>query len=112
MRAADPKKRVFILTRSAYAGQQRNAAVTWSGDIHGTWDVFRNKSPRTEFHLFRHPYWNTDTGGFLGGDPQDPAYAELFTRWFQFSAFCPMFRVHGTNQPKEMWRFPAATEKS
>ena len=112
MRAAHPSKRVFILTRSAYAGQQRNAAVTWSGDLQGTWDVFKKQIPDgLNFTYSGIPYWNTDTGGFFGGDPQDPSYAELFTRWYQFSAFCPMFRVHGTRQPKEMWRFPDATEK-
>ena len=111
-RAENPEKRVFILTRSAYAGQQRNAAVTWSGDIGGTWDVFAKQIPAgLNFSLSGIPYWNTDTGGFFGGDPADPAYAELFTRWFQFSAFCPMLRVHGSGQPKEMWRFDAATQK-
>lgn len=110
-RAETSKKRVFILTRSAYAGQQRNAAVTWSGDIRGTWDVFANQIPAgLNFSISGIPYWNTDTGGFFGGDPSDPGYAELFTRWFQFSAFCPMFRVHGTGHPKEMWRFGANTE--
>jgi alpha-D-xyloside xylohydrolase len=112
MRRADRSKRVFILTRSAYAGQQRNAAVTWSGDIQGTWDVFAKQIPDgLNFTYSGIPYWNTDTGGFFSGDPQDPSYAELFTRWYQFSAFCPMFRVHGTNHPKEMWCFPDATEK-
>ena len=113
MRAADPDKRVFILTRSAYAGQQRNAAVAWSGDIQGTWDVFRQQIPNgINFTLTGIPYWNTDTGGFfIDSGPSDPKYAELFTRWFQFSAFCPMFRVHGTNYPKEMWQFPPETEK-
>jgi alpha-D-xyloside xylohydrolase len=106
------KKRVFILTRSAYAGQQRNAAVTWSGDIKGTWGVFAKQIPAgLNFSISGIPYWNTDTGGFFGGDPADPKYAELFTRWFQFSAFCPMFRVHGTGKPKEMWRFDDATQK-
>ena len=110
-RAETSKKRVFILTRSAYAGQQRNAAVTWSGDIHGTWDVFARQIPAgLNFSLSGIPYWNTDTGGFFGGDPADPRYAELFTRWFQFSAFSPMFRVHGTGKPKEMWRFDTNTE--
>ena len=56
------------------------------------------------------PYWNTDIGAFFGGDPRDPQYAELFTRWFQFGAFCPMFRVHGTGKSKEVWRFDAATQ--
>lgn len=110
-RAETSHKRVFILTRSAYAGQQRNAAVTWSGDIHGTWPVFQKQIPAgLNFSISGIPYWNTDTGGFFAGDPADPAYAELFTRWFQFSAFCPMFRVHGTGQPKEMWRFDTNTE--
>ncbi len=111
-RAENSDKRVFILTRSAYAGQQRNAAVTWSGDVYGNWDVFAKQVPESlNFSFSGIPYWSSDTGGFFGNDPQDSGYAELFTRWFQFSTFCPMFRVHGTNQPKEMWRFPAATEK-
>jgi len=110
-RAENSGKRVFILTRSAYAGQQRNAAVTWSGDIRGTWPVYQRQIPAgLNFSISGIPYWNTDTGGFFGGDPADPGYAELFTRWFQFSAFCPMFRVHGTSQPKEMWRFDTNTE--
>jgi alpha-D-xyloside xylohydrolase len=110
-RAENSGKRIFILTRSAYAGQQRNAAVTWSGDIQGSWDVYRQQIPDgLNFSYSGIPYWNTDIGGFFGGEPADPAYAELFTRWFQFGSFCPMFRVHGTNYPKEMWRFDPATE--
>ncbi|MGH7951960.1 MAG: TIM-barrel domain-containing protein [Limisphaerales bacterium] len=111
-RAETSAKRVFILTRSAYAGQQRNAAVTWSGDIHGNWSVFARQIPGgLNFVASGIPYWNTDTGGFFGGDPADPKYAELFTRWFQFSAFCPMFRVHGSGKPKEIWRFDKDTQK-
>ena len=111
-RAGTSNKRVCILTRSAYAGQQRNAVITWSGDIRGTWDVFARQIPAgLNFSISGIPYWNTDTGGFFGGNPADPGYAELFTRWFQFSAFCPMFRVHGTGHPKEMWRFDSNTEK-
>lgn len=110
-RAEASRKRVFILTRSAYAGQQRNAAVTWSGDIQGTWQELRRQIPAgLNFSVSGIPYWNTDIGGFFGGDPTDPKYAELFTRWFQFGAFCPMFRVHGTGHPKEMWRFDTNTE--
>ena len=106
------KKRAFILTRSAYAGQQRNAAVTWSGDIHGTWAVFQKQIPAgLNFSISGIPYWNTDTGGFFCDSPTNPAYAELFTRWFQFSAFCPMFRVHGSQRAKEIWRFDEATQK-
>ena len=117
-RATTEKKRVVILTRSAYAGQHRNSAITWSGDIQGTWSVFRAQIPAgLNFSLSGIPYWNTDTGGFFGnrstgnGDPKNPEYAELFTRWFQFSAFCPMFRVHGTVAPKEFWRWDKPTQQ-
>ena len=111
-RAESSDKRVLILTRSAYAGQQRNAAITWSGDIHGKWDVFANQIPAgINFCLSGIPYWNTDIGGFFGSNPADPKYRELFTRWFQFGAFCPMFRVHGTDQPKEIWRFTDDTSR-
>ena len=119
-RATTDKKRVVILTRSAYAGQQRNSAITWSGDIQGTWEVLKNQIPAgLNFSLSGIPYWNTDTGGFFGnrsagnGDPTSPQYDELFSRWFQFSAFCPMFRVHGAyglNPGKEFWRFPENTQ--
>jgi alpha-D-xyloside xylohydrolase len=122
-RAETSAKRVFILTRSAYAGQQRNGAVTWSGDIQGKWPVFAKQIPAgINFSMSGIPYWNTDTGGFFSPFPQDRGYAELFTRWFQFSAFCPMFRVHGNatwdpieptqkdHPGKEMWQFPPATE--
>jgi alpha-D-xyloside xylohydrolase len=109
-RQADPTKRVFILTRSAFAGQQRNAAATWSGDIQASWDVLAKQvAAGINFSLSGLPYWTTDIGGFFvnryprGG--QDPAYQELFTRWYQWGAFCPIFRVHGTTVPREMWRF-------
>jgi alpha-D-xyloside xylohydrolase len=109
-RQSDLTKRVFILTRSAFAGQQRNAAATWSGDIEATWDVFAKQvAAGINFGLSGLPYWTTDIGGFFvneypkGG--QDPAYQELFTRWYQWGAFCPIFRVHGTAVPREMWRF-------
>jgi alpha-D-xyloside xylohydrolase len=108
-RATAPNKRVFILTRSAYAGQQRNAAATWSGDITGDWDTFGRQIPAgLDFCLSGIPYWTTDIGGFFvnyPGGSENPEYRELFTRWFQWGAFCPIFRVHGTNTPKELWRF-------
>ncbi len=119
-RAATDKKRVVILTRSAYAGQQRNSAITWSGDITGTWQVFRNQIPAgLNFSLSGIPYWNTDTGGFFGNretgnqNPSSPLYQEFFSRWFQFSAFCPMFRVHGSyglRPGKEFYRFDEKTQ--
>jgi alpha-D-xyloside xylohydrolase len=105
-RAESSDKRVFILTRSAYAGQQRNAAVTWSGDTSGEWSIFQKQIPAgLNFVATGIPYWNTDIGAFFGGDPADDNYRELFTRWFQFGTFCPMFRVHGTGKSKEVWRF-------
>jgi alpha-D-xyloside xylohydrolase len=111
-RAENDKKRVAILTRSAYAGQQRNAAITWSGDINGTWDVLAKQIPAgLNFSISGIPYWNTDIGGFFGGDPKDPAYQELFTRWFQFGAFNPMFRVHGTGASKEFWQWDERTQQ-
>ena len=111
-RAQTSEKRVCILTRSAFAGQQRNAAITWSGDIHGTWAVFAKQIPAgLNFSISGIPYWNTDIGGFFGGNPTDKKYQELFTRWFQFGAFNPMFRVHGTGAGKELWRWDEPTQK-
>ncbi len=111
-RAETDRKRVVILTRSAYAGQQRNSAVTWSGDIHGKWDVLKKQIPAgLNFSISGIPYWNTDIGGFFGGDPKDKQYQELFTRWFQFGAFNPMFRVHGTGAGKEVWQWDEPTQE-
>lgn len=102
-------KRVYILTRSAFPGQQRNAATTWSGDITASWDVFRKQIPAgLNFCFAGIPYWTTDIGGFFVTVPRgskNDMYRELFTRWYQYGAFCPIFRVHGTNTPREIWRF-------
>ena len=111
-RAQTDEKRVVILTRSAYAGQQRNGAITWSGDIRGNWDVFAKQIPAgLNFSVSGIPYWNTDIGGFFGGNPTNKNYQELFTRWFQFGAFNPMFRVHGTGAGKELWRWDEPTQR-
>jgi len=118
-RSETDQKRVVILTRSAYAGQQRNSAITWSGDIAGNWQVFRNQIPAgLNISVSGIPYWNTDIGGFGGvRDPAAPAYRELFSRWFEFGSFCPMFRVHGdapadgTGIGKEYWQFDDSTRK-
>ena len=111
-----PDKRPFILTRSAWAGQQRNASVIWSGDIASRWDVLRRQIPEgLNFVLTGIPYWNTDIGGFFGPNQegvQTREYQELFTRWFQFGAFTPMFRVHGSGVAKEFWRFDTTTQKT
>ena len=108
-RAAAPNQRVFVLTRSGFAGQQRNGAAIWSSDITGTWDVFAHQvTEGQEMALSGIPYWTTDIGGFFvhyPGGSANPDYRELFTRWFEWGAFCPIFRVHGTDTSKELWRF-------
>jgi alpha-D-xyloside xylohydrolase len=78
----------------------------WSGDIATNFDTLRREIPAgLNFSLSGFPYWTTDIGGFLGGDTGNPAYRELFVRWFQYGSFCPIFRVHGTrtNNENELW---------
>ncbi|QJU58541.1 DUF5110 domain-containing protein [Sphingomonas sp. AP4-R1] len=107
MREDYPAKRPMILTRSAWAGQQRNAAITWSGDVAGRWDVFRKQIPAgVNFSMSGIPYWSVDIGGFFGGGPDNLDYQELFTRWLQSAVFNPMFRIHGTSAGKEVYSFP------
>jgi alpha-D-xyloside xylohydrolase len=91
-------KRAYILTRSAFAGQQRYAAGCWSGDINATQAVYAAQIPAgLGFAISGMPYWTTDIGGYFGTPTE-----ELFTRWFQFGAFCPTFRIHG-QAPKELY---------
>ncbi|HZL21463.1 MAG TPA: glycoside hydrolase family 31 protein, partial [Polyangia bacterium] len=91
-------KRVYVLTRSAFAGQQRYAAGCWSGDINATASVYAAQIPGgLSFAISGMPYWTTDIGGYFGTPSE-----ELFTRWFQFGAFCPTFRIHG-QAPKELY---------
>ncbi len=107
-RQATQDKRVFILTRSAAPGMQRNAAVAWSGDLFSTWLSLKRQIPAgLNYMLSGLPYWTTDIGGFVSGDPTDPAYRELFVRWFEYGSFCPIFRVHGTraNDQNELWSY-------
>jgi alpha-D-xyloside xylohydrolase len=113
-RAASDTKRVFILSRSGFAGIQRNSVAVWSGDVNPTWESFRRQIPAgLNYSASGVPYWTTDIGGFVNASPDDPAYRELFVRWFQFGAFCPIFRVHGTRTPNqnELWSYgPEAQE--
>ncbi len=108
-RSTTERKRVTILTRSAYGGQQRYGAITWSGDIHASWEVLRNQiAAGLNFCLSGLPYWTMDIGAFVPDNPlgcNDEAYRELYVRWYQFGAFCPVFRSHGTGTPREVWRF-------
>ena len=113
-------KRVCILTRSSWAGQHRYAAVTWSGDVSADWETLRRQIPEgLNFCATGEPYWSTDIGGFFvrtaswgwfvrgryDRGAADPAYRELFVRWTQFAVFLPMMRAHGTDTPREIWRF-------
>ncbi|MFY9855603.1 MAG: TIM-barrel domain-containing protein [Terracidiphilus sp.] len=114
-RATTDQKRVFILTRSAFLGQQRNAAVTWSGDVYGTFMTFARQIPAgLNFAVSGIPYWTTDIAGYgwpLERATRDPAYQELYTRWYEFGAFCPIFRTHGhrSNDTNELFSYGAQT---
>ena len=115
-RRSSPDKRVFILTRSAYAGQQRYGAVTWSGDIVSRWSDFKDQiSSGVNFSLSGIPYWTMDIGGFAverryeNPNAQDlKEWRELNTRWFQFGAFCPVFRSHGQYPTREIFNIAPA----
>ncbi|HEV2490363.1 MAG TPA: glycoside hydrolase family 31 protein [Candidatus Acidoferrales bacterium] len=105
---ARDQKRVFILSRSAFAGAQRNSITAWSGDVESNWLSFRRQVPAgLNFELSGLPYWTTDIGGFIIGNPDDPTYRELFVRWFEYGTFCPIFRVHGTRSTNtnEIWSY-------
>ncbi len=110
-RSVDPGKRVFILTRSAFAGSQRYAAATWSGDIAARWEDMRSQiTAGINFSLSGIPYWTMDIGGFaVENRYEKPNAADLeewreqMTRWYQFGAFCPLFRVHGQYPYREIF---------
>jgi len=115
-RAADNTKRVFILTRSYFAGQQRTGANTWSGDVASSWDSFRKQVPIClNYTLTANPNVNTDLGGFFANaynktsldntGCQNPLYQELYVRWMQFGVFTPMMRSHGTEVYREIYNY-------
>ena len=109
-RSVSSDKRVFILTRSAFAGQQRYGANTWSGDVTASWNALHNQiSAGLNFSMSAIPYWNSDIGGFFLTNFRkrldDAEYRELYVRWIQFGAFCPMMRSHGTDAPREIYQF-------
>ena len=132
-RKAAPDKRVLNLTRSGYAGIQKYGTMLWSGDISARWDVMRAQiAEGLNMSMSGLPYWTLDIGAFFvvhrnwkhrgcgcDTDPsmkwfwhgdyeeagEDPAYRELYTRWFEFGSFLPMFRSHGTDTPREIWHF-------
>lgn len=105
-------KRVFILTRSAFAGQQRYGANTWSGDVNSSWDMLRNQVPAgLNFSLTGNPNFNSDIGGFFAGiykrngGTKNLLFQELYVRWLQYGTFTPMMRSHGTDVPREIYQF-------
>ena len=114
-RKDDRGKRVFIMTRSSYAGQQHYGSNMWSGDVNSSWDMLRKQVPAgLSFTLTGNPNFNTDIGGFFcgsyntrggGSAPKNPQFQELYVRWMQYGLFCPVFRSHGADAPREIWQF-------
>ena len=114
-------RRVMILTRSAWAGQQRTGANTWSGDVNSSWESLRAQIPAgLGFALTGNPNFNSDCGGFfpygynrrgeLASCSRNPLFQELYVRWLQYGAFCPMMRSHGESSRREIWEFGAPGE--
>ena len=88
-----PNERPYALHRNGYAGMQRYASFLWSGDVFSTWETLKTQVPiGINTSLTGIPYWGTDIGGFV---PTKEFTAELYLRWFQFGAFCTLFRSHG-----------------
>jgi alpha-D-xyloside xylohydrolase len=114
-RKTSEQKRVFIMTRSAFAGQQHYGSGLWSGDVASSWEMLRKQVPAgLSYSLTGCPNFNTDIGGFFCGwyntkgantAPQNPQYQELYIRWMQYGLFCPVFRSHGADAPREIWQF-------
>lgn len=114
-------KRVLILTRSVFTGQQRYGSNTWSGDVQSNWNSLRNQVPAgLNFALTGNPNFNSDLGGFFansynersqdGSATKNPLYQELYVRWMQYGVFCPMMRSHGTEVPRELYYYGSAGE--
>jgi alpha-D-xyloside xylohydrolase len=108
-RKADPAKRVTILTRSAFPGQQRFGTINWSGDIGWNWDTYKRQIVAgLNYSLTGMPYWTTDIGGFFRpgrGQYTDLKYHDILTRWFQWSTFNTIFRMHGYQTETEPWKY-------
>ena len=113
-------KRVLNLTRSSFAGQQRYATVVWNGDTHASWQSFRQQIPAgLNYMATGNPYWTVDVGSFFTRNDgrrwfytgefqkgvEEEEYREYYTRMFQWATFLPMLRSHGSDTPREIWRF-------
>jgi alpha-D-xyloside xylohydrolase len=103
------------MTRSSFAGQQHYGSNMWSGDVNSSWDMLRKQVPAgLSYTLTGNPNFNTDIGGFFcgsyntkgpGSAPKNPQFQELYVRWMQYGLFCPVFRSHGADAPREIWQF-------
>jgi alpha-D-xyloside xylohydrolase len=130
-RKDEPGKRALILSRDAYTGAQANGTIFWSSDIYPTWDTLKRQIPTgLDFAASGITYWSNDTGGwqYLPAvhhpahkpllDPSDARanvggyddYPELYTRWFQYAAFLPIFRAHGSRPANEVWSYGKQAE--
>jgi len=100
--SASGQTNIVNLLRCAWAGSQKYGALVWSGDIASSWSSLRNQlAAGLNMGIAGIPWWTTDIGGFHGGDPNDEAFRELFVRWFQWGAFCPVMRLHGDREPRQ-----------
>jgi alpha-D-xyloside xylohydrolase len=115
-REATSDKRVCILTRSAFSGQQRYGVINWSGDIGGDWDTYKRQIVAgLNFTLTGMPYWTTDIGGFFRpGSSQytSESFHEILIRWFQWGALNPIFRIHGYMSETEPWKYGQTVENN
>lgn len=101
MKAAG-RKEIVSLTRSGWTGSQKLGAVLWNGDVQSTWECLEDAvSQGVGMGLSGIPWWNTDIGGFMYGNPEDPEFVELLERWFEFAVFTPIMRLHGDREPHD-----------
>lgn len=99
---AQGQENIVNLLRCAWAGSQKYGALVWSGDIASSFQSMRNQlAAGLNMGIAGIPWWTTDIGGFHGGNPNDPAFRELFARWFAWGAFCPVMRLHGDREPRQ-----------
>ena len=98
---AQGQENIINLLRCAWAGSQKYGALVWSGDIHSSFESFRNQfAAGLNMGIAGIPWWTTDIGGFVGADARDPAFHELLVRWFEWGLFCPVMRLHGVRDPR------------
>jgi len=115
-RSLTSDKRVCILTRCAFLGQQRYGTINWSGDVGGTWDSYRRQIVAgLNYTITGMPYWTTDIGGFFrpgASQYTDTSYHELLTRWYHWGALNPIFRIHGYQTETEPWKYGQKVEEN